>query len=87
MRTMPLLLLTTLGKQVPDGYSHLTKPLKPTQLHRALSDILPNSSEKEIRKEPCQKEKPQISPLRILLAGDDMPSQWVAQRDAEKTGI
>lgn len=86
MRTMPLLLLTTRGKQVPDGYSHLTKPLKPTQLHRALSDILPNSSEKEIRKEPVKKEKPQISPLRILLAEDDMPSQWVAQKMLKRLG-
>ena len=38
-RRLPILLLVSLGKQVPSGYSYLTKPLKPAQLNRALNDI------------------------------------------------
>lgn len=38
-RRLPILLLVSLGKQAPSGYSYLTKPLKPAQLNRALNDI------------------------------------------------
>ena len=39
-KTLPLVLLTSPGKRVPPDHAYLTKPIKPSQLHKVLTDIL-----------------------------------------------
>ena len=40
-KTLPLVLLASLGKHVPPNHAYLTKPIKPSQLNKVLTDILP----------------------------------------------
>jgi PAS domain S-box-containing protein len=39
-KTLPLVLLTSLGKRVPPNHAYLTKPIKPAQLYKVLTEIL-----------------------------------------------
>ena len=37
--TLPLVMLTSMGKRIPANHAfHLTKPIKPSQLHKVLTD-------------------------------------------------
>ena len=85
-RDLPVLLLTSLGRQAPSGYVYLTKPLKPTQLHKALIDILPGRWAKTESMKPGRRKASPISPLRILLAEDNISSQKVAQEMLRRLG-
>ena len=91
-KTLPLVLLTSPGKRVPPDHAYLTKPIKPSQLHKVLTDILSRTD--------ILPEKPAKSPatasgvdqpildssLRILLAEDDISSQKVAQLMLKRLG-
>ena len=83
---LPVLLLTSLGKQVPSGYPYLTKPIKPTQLHKALIDILPGKCTEEESMKPVRRKASTINPLRILLAEDNVSSQKVAHEMLKRLG-
>ncbi len=91
-KTLPLVLLTSYGKRVPPNHAYLTKPIKPSLLHKVLTDILPRTD--TLPKEPakCQTnasgvDQPiQNSSLRILLAEDNISSQKVAQHMLKKLG-
>jgi PAS domain S-box-containing protein len=91
-KTLPLVLLTSIGKRVPPNHAHLTKPIKPSQLHKVLTDILPRTDilPKEPAKSPALASGVdrliQNSPLRILLAEDNISSQKVAQQMLKKLG-
>ncbi len=43
-KTLPLVLLTSLGKRVPPNHAYLTKPIKPAQLYKVLTEILPGTN-------------------------------------------
>ena len=68
-KTLPLVLLTSYGKRVPPNHAYLTKPIKPSQLHKVLTDILPRTDTH------CRRNRPRarqmhlelISPFRIAL--------------------
>ncbi len=85
-KTLPLVLLTSLGKRVPPGHAHLTKPIKPSQLHRVLIDVLPEEPARRQIKASRFNLPMQNSPLRILLAEDNVSSQKVARQMLKKLG-
>ncbi len=91
-KTLPLVLLISLGKRVPPNHAYLTKPIKPSQMHKVLTDVLPRTGILSVQ--PAQKtgkasgvDQPiQNSPLRILLAEDNVSSQKVALQMLKKLG-
>jgi CheY-like chemotaxis protein len=97
-KTLPLVLLTSYGRRVPPDHAHLTKPIKPSQLHRVLTDILPRidilNKADTLPDEPAKSQantsgadRPiQNSPLRILLAEDNISSQKIAQQMLKRLG-
>ncbi len=84
--TLPLMLLTSLGKRTPPGHAYLTKPIKPSQLHKVLTDILPMQSAQRQVTSPAFNQPVQNNPLRILLAEDSVSSQKVAQQMLKRLG-
>ncbi len=99
-KTLPLVLLTSLGKSVPSNHAYLTKPIKPSQLHRVLTEIVPGTDidilprADTLPKEPAKSlamasgvdQLVQNKPLRVLLAEDNISSQKVAQQMLKKLG-
>ncbi len=97
-KALPLVLLTSLGKRIPPNQAYLTKPIKPSQLHKVLAEILPKADilpkEGVLPKEPARRlawpsevdQSNQSSPLKILLAEDNVSSQKVALMMLKKLG-
>jgi PAS domain S-box-containing protein len=85
-KTLPLVLLASLGKRIPPNHAYLTKPIKPLQLHKVLTNILPNQPSQSPVKPSEVDRTVQTSPLRILLAEDNVSSQKVAQQMLKKLG-
>ncbi len=91
-KTLPLVLLISLGKRVPPDHAYLTKPIKPLQLHKVLTDILPKTDilpsqpAKTLVKASAVDQPTQNSSLRILLAEDNVSSQKVALMMLKKLG-
>jgi PAS domain S-box-containing protein len=91
-KTLPLVQLTSLGKRMPPNKAYLTKPIKPSQMYKVLTDILSRTI--ILPKEPAESlatasgvDQPILnSSLRILLAEDDISSQKVAQLMLKKLG-
>jgi CheY-like chemotaxis protein len=64
----------------------LTKPIKPSRIYEVLANII---SGKQTQKSTCEatiNEETRISPLRILLAEDNVSSQKVALQMLKKLG-
>jgi CheY-like chemotaxis protein len=97
-KILPLVLLTTLGRRVPPNHAYLTKPIKPSSLHKVLTDILtgtdilhradalPKGPAKSLTTASGVDQPIQNSSLRILLAEDNISSQKVAQQMLKKLG-
>ncbi len=85
-KTLPLVLLVSLGKRIPPNHAYLTKPIKPSQLYKVLTDILPKQpAERQVRMSGVS-QPVQNSPLRILLAEDNVSSQKIAQQMLKRLG-
>jgi signal transduction histidine kinase/DNA-binding response OmpR family regulator len=98
IRTLPLLLLTSLGRkevgelaEAVEFAATLTKPCKPSQLYNVLLGIFAEGEQPEHRShmpfEPqFDAEMAQRLPLRILLAEDNAVNQKLALRLLERMG-
>ncbi len=97
-RTLPLVLLTSLGHGMPLNHAYLIKPIKPSQLHKVLTEILPKTNvlpKADILPKGPAKSPPMTSgvdqptlnsSLKILLAEDNVSSQKVALQMLKKLG-
>ncbi len=89
--TLPLLLLTSLGRlpqarSVTDFAAQLAKPLKASQLYNALLGVLAGTAEEPRSSEPPPAGEDGVAPLRILLAEDNAVNQKVALKLLERLG-
>ena len=91
-KALPLVLLTSLGKRVPPGHAYLTKPIKPSQLYKVLTEIFAETdvspgrpAQEPISTSDADRPMPK-SPLRILLAEDNISSQKLALQMLKKLG-
>jgi len=85
-RTLPLVLLTSLGSYIPPNYAYLNKPIKTSQLHNVLSNILSSQPAKSVVPASTVSSPPKSSPLRILLAEDNVSSQKIILQMLRKLG-
>ncbi|MCU0661314.1 MAG: response regulator [Myxococcota bacterium] len=85
---LPLILLVFLGERIPPGHACLTKPIKPSQLHNALMDILAGQPARGSEKSSgINADRPlRNRPLKILLAEDNVSSQKVTLQMLRKLG-
>ena len=85
--TLPQVLLTTMGQRVPAKHAfHLTKPIKPSQLHKALTDIISRRPAQESTLAGDDNKTAQDSSLCILLAEDNASSQKVILQMLKRLG-
>ena len=85
-KTLPLVMLTSIGQHLPSGHAHLTKPIKPSQLHSILTDLISVKLAQKSERAKSADKKIQFSPLRILLAEDNVTSQKVATQMLKRMG-
>jgi CheY-like chemotaxis protein len=85
-KTLPLVLLASLKERIPPDHAYLTKPIKPSQLHKVLTELLPSQPAKKLSRTFKISQHVQTSPLRILLAEDNVSSQKVAQLMLKRLG-
>ncbi len=77
-KSLPLVMLTTLGRRIPANHAfHLTTPIKPSQLHKMLMEIISRGNAQEATRPGNVDKKAEANPLRILLAEDNVSSQKV----------
>jgi CheY-like chemotaxis protein len=86
-KTLPQVMLTSMGKRVPvDHAFHLTKPIKPSQLHKALTEVISRRpAQKSTRYGSIDKRK-KAGPLYVLLAEDNVSSQKVILQMLKRLG-
>jgi PAS domain S-box-containing protein len=84
-KTLPLVLLSSLGQRIPPNHAYLTKPVKTSQLHSVLTDLVSRQPAQSVVQatagRPCQS-----NPLRILLVEDNVSGQKVVQGMLERLG-
>jgi len=85
-KTLPLIVLASIGQHQPTHHANLTKPIKPTQLHKILTDVISVQPRESDRFRAVGKEIPAKS-LRILLAEDNVTSQKVALKMLKSMGF
>jgi len=85
-KTLPMVILTSIGKNIPVNHAYLTKPIKPPQLHRILTDIISMQLAKKSDQAKAVDEEIKANPLRILLAEDNVTSQKVALQMLKRMG-
>lgn len=86
-KTLPLLLLTSLGQRIPPGHAYFTKPIKPSQMKKVLIEIL--SSVQPVQSRAWMTSAATTghsNPLRILLAEDNVSGQKVILGMLRKLG-
>ena len=85
--TLPQVLLTSMGQRVPaENAFHLTKPIKPSQLHKMLTDIISRRPAQESTRAGDDNKTAQDSSLCILLAEDNASSQKVILQMLKRLG-
>jgi len=89
-RTLPLVMLTSLGRNDAmraEFAGFLTKPVKVSQLLDLLSTILGGPQQaKAVTQDVVEKEVGSVNPLRILLAEDNVVNQKVALKILDRMG-
>ena len=85
-KTLPLVILTSIGQHLPPNHAYLTKPITPSQLHRILTNIISMQLAQKSEQTKAAEKKIQISSLRILLAEDNVTSQKVALQMLKRMG-
>ena len=85
-KTLPLVMLTSIGQHLPADHAYLTKPIKPSQLHRILTNIISMQLAQKSDQAKAVDKEIQISSLRILLAEDNVTSQKVALQMLKRMG-
>ena len=87
---LPIVVLTSLGLEKPDEAldiaAYLTKPVKPAQLYQNISNILHGEGGNYTEVITTTRTQAAASPLKILLAEDNLLNQKVALRMLEKLG-
>lgn len=91
MKDMPLFLLSSAGQKPAEGLftATMTKPVKPSQLMRALAVVFHDGDETEAAVSAAPSETVKLAercPLRILLADDNAVNLRVAQMMLKKLG-
>ena len=91
-KELPLFMLSSIGDR--QEYSNalitrwMTKPVKPSELHEALSLFFGGRTAKVIQHEDAQSEvRPEFMSLRILVAEDNQINQKVALKMIERLGV
>ncbi len=85
--TLPLVMLTSMGERVPAELAfHLTKPIKPSQLHKTLTDIISRRPDQEATRSSDGNKMAQDSSLCILLAEDNASNQKVILQMLKRLG-
>ncbi len=90
-KDLPLILLSSAGQrgdsEDPELFqATLKKPIKPAQLYQELSDTITNHQFQEEAKSPEQDVQHDSSPMRILLAEDNVSNQKVTLQMLKKLG-
>ena len=86
-KTLPIVVLISIGLHQPTNHAQLTKPIKPSQLHRILTEVISLPPAQELdRSRAVDREIPTKS-LRILLAEDNATSQKVALQMLMRMGF
>lgn len=86
-KTLPLVMLTSLGQRLPAHHACLTKPIKPSQLQKVLTEILSRQlPAQKPADEPAVNNEVQSNPLHILLAEDNISNQKVALQMLKRLG-
>ena len=85
-KTLPLVMLTSIGLHLPSDHANLTKPIKPSQLQRILANIISEQLAQKSDRVKGVNRDIQMSSLRILLAEDNVTSQKVAIQMLKRIG-
>jgi len=85
-KALPLVMLASIGQHLPANHAYLTKPIKPSQLHRVLTNVISTQLGKKAERANAIDKEVQTSSLRILLAEDNVTSQKVAIQMLKRMG-
>ncbi len=85
-KTLPQVILTSIGHRPPSDHAYLTKPIKPIQLHSILTNIVSTQMAQKSDWSKAIDKKIQISSMQILLAEDNVSSQKVAKQMLKRLG-
>ena len=86
-KTLPLVMLTSIGQHLPAGYAYLTKPIKPAQLHKILTKVISVPLSRDSDRAKAVAREIQTNSLRILLAEDNVTSQKVTLQMLLRMGL
>ncbi len=85
-KTLSLVILTSIGPHLPTDHAYLTKPIKPSQLHRMLTNIVSMRLAQKSDQVKAVDKEIQKNTLRILLAEDNVSGQKVAIQMLKRFG-
>jgi len=86
-KSLPLVMLTSIGRRIPSNHAfRLTAPIKPSQLHKMLMEIISGGKAQESTRPGNVDKNAEANPLRILLAEDNVSSQKVILQMLKRLG-